>query len=166
MPGGLAARFAALGVIASMQPTHTAYTRADHSDEWSKRLGDERAWRAWRCRDLRDAGAYLALGSDRPIAHYDVRQVLATARLRRLPEAYDTEPVTAEQAPTGLMALEGCTSHAAVAAGEQQVSGRIAVGHRADLTAFGVDPVTAPADELGEAPVRLTVCGGRVVHRG
>lgn len=166
MPDGLAARFAALGVIASMQPTHTAYTRADHSDEWSKRLGDERAGRAWRCRDLRDAGAYLALGSDWPIAHYDVRQVLATARLRRLPGAYDTEPVTAEQALTGLMALEGCTSHAAVAAGEQQVAGRIAVGFRADLTAFGVDPVAAPADELSEAPVRLTVCGGRVVHRG
>ncbi|WP_406161150.1 amidohydrolase [Streptomyces sp. NBC_01005] len=166
VPNGLAARFAELGVIASMQPTHTAYTRADHSDEWSKRLGDERAGRAWRCRDLRDAGAYLALGSDWPIAHYDVRQVLATARLRRLPGAYDTEPVTAEQALTGLMALEGCTSHAAVAAGEQRVAGRIAVGYRADLTAFGVDPVDAPADELGEAPVRLTVCGGRVTHRG
>ncbi|MFB6716333.1 MULTISPECIES: amidohydrolase [unclassified Streptomyces] len=166
VPNGLAARFASLGVIASMQPTHTAYTRADHTDEWSKRLGDERAGRAWRCRDLRDAGAYLALGSDWPIAHYDVRQVLATARLRRLPGAYDTEPVTAEQALTGLMALEGCTSHAAVAAGEQRVAGRIAVGYRADLTALGVDPVAAPADELGEAPVRLTVCGGRVVHRG
>ncbi|SCF79927.1 amidohydrolase [Streptomyces sp. Ncost-T10-10d] len=166
VPRVLAARFASLGVIASMQPTHTAYTRADHTDEWSKRLGDERAGRAWRCRDLRDAGAYLALGSDWPIAHYDVRQVLATARLRRLPGAYDTEPVTAEQALTGLMALEGCTSHAAVAAGEQGVAGRIAVGYRADLTALGVDPVLAPADEVGEAPVRVTVCGGRVVHRG
>ncbi|MEU3652773.1 amidohydrolase [Streptomyces sp. NPDC032161] len=166
VPRELAVRFASLGVIASMQPTHTAYTRADHTDEWSKRLGEERAGRAWRCRDLRDAGAYLALGSDWPIAPYDVRQVLATARLRRLPGAYDTEPVTAEQALTGLMALEGCTSHAAVAAGEQRVAGRIAPGHRADLTALGVDPVEAPADELGEAPVRLTVCGGRVAHRG
>ncbi|MER7037299.1 amidohydrolase [Streptomyces microflavus] len=166
VPHEVAERFVRLGVIASMQPTHTAYTRADHTDAWSRRLGDERAARAWRCRDLRDAGAYLALGSDWPIAHYDVRQVLATARLRRLPGAYDTEPVAPEQALTGLMALEGCTSHAAVAAGEQGVAGRIAPGFRADLTAFGVDPVQAPADELGEAPVRLTVTGGRVVHRG
>ncbi|MFF9648878.1 amidohydrolase family protein [Streptomyces sp. NPDC014622] len=45
-------------------------------------------------------------------------------------------------------------------------AGRIAPGYRADLTALGVDPVEAPADELGEAPVRLTVCGGRVAHRG
>ncbi|MGW3329967.1 amidohydrolase [Streptomyces rubiginosohelvolus] len=166
VPHEIAERFVRLGVIASMQPTHTAYTRADHTDAWSRRLGDERAARAWRCRDLRDAGAYLALGSDWPIAHYDVRQVLATARLRRLPGAYDTEPVAPEQALTGLMALEGCTSHAAVAAGEQEVAGRIAPGYRADLTAFGLDPVDAPADELGEAPVRLTVTGGRVTHRG
>ncbi|MCX4732456.1 hypothetical protein [Streptomyces sp. NBC_01363] len=34
------------------------------------------------------------------------------------------------------------------------------------LAARFADPVAAPADELGEAPVRLTVCGGRVVHRG
>ncbi|MEU6891901.1 amidohydrolase family protein [Streptomyces sp. NPDC046557] len=73
-------RFARLGVIASMQPPHTAYTRADHTDEWSRRLGDDRARRAWRCRDLRDAGAVLTLGSDRPIAHHDARQVPASAR--------------------------------------------------------------------------------------
>ncbi|WP_455361862.1 amidohydrolase [Streptomyces sp. SYSU K21746] len=152
------ARFAALGVIASMQPPHTAYTRTDHTDEWSKRLGGERAGRAWRCRDLRDAGVVLALGSDWPIAHYDVRQVLATALAPRGAAAPG-------RALTGLMALEGCTSHAAVAAGEQEVAGRIAPGYRADLTALGLDPVEAPADELAEAPVRLAMTGGHVTYR-
>lgn len=66
---------------------------------------------------------------------------------------------------TGAMALEGCTSHAAVAAGEQDVAGRIAPGYRADLTALDLDPVTAPADELAEAPVRLAMVGGRVTYR-
>ncbi|QGV81424.1 amidohydrolase [Streptomyces ficellus] len=158
VPAGQLARFAELGVIASMQPPHTAYTRADHTDEWSRRLGDERAGRAWRCRDLRDTGAYVALGSDWPIAHYDARQVLATARVPRGAAA-------AGRALTGLMALEGCTTHAAVAAGEQTVAGRIAPGLRADLTAFAVDPVDAPADEVADAPVRLTVSSGRVTHR-
>ncbi|MGW0311932.1 amidohydrolase [Streptomyces flavidovirens] len=159
LPEDQIARFAKLGVIASMQPPHTAYTRADHTDEWSKRLGDERAARAWRCRDLRDAGAVLALGSDWPIAHYDARQVLATARAPR-------GAAEAGRSLTGLMSLEGCTTHAAVAAGEQDVSGRIAPGLRADLTAFGLDPVEAPADEVAEAPVRLTVTGGKITHRG
>ncbi|MET8567516.1 amidohydrolase [Streptomyces sp. NPDC004783] len=165
VPDSQLPRFARLGVAASMQPTHLAYTRADHRDEWSTRLGEERAGRAWRCRDLRDAGATLVLGSDWPIAHYDPREVLATARLRRLPGRPDVEPVRAEQALTGLMALEGCTSHAARAVGEEDVAGRIAPGCRADLTAFAVDPVTAPADELAEAPVTLTMTGGTVVHR-
>lgn len=157
-------RFAELGVIASMQPPHTAYTRADHSDEWSKRLGEERAGHAWRCRDLREAGAVLALGSDWPIAHYDARQVLADARSPRGAASAGTGAWTGA-ALTGLMALEGMTSHAALAAGEGALAGRIAAGFRADLTAFGVDPVEAPADELAGAPVRLTMSGGRITHR-
>ncbi|MEV6951272.1 amidohydrolase [Streptomyces sp. NPDC051183] len=151
-------RFAELGVAASMQPPHTAYTRADHTDEWSKRLGEERAARAWRCRDLRDAGAVLALGSDWPVAHHDARQVLATARS-------PLGAAAAGRALTGLMAVEGMTSHAALAAGEEAVAGRIAPGCRADLTAFVLDPVTAPPDELAGTPVRLTVSGGRITHR-
>ncbi|MBT2441488.1 amidohydrolase [Streptomyces sp. ISL-36] len=158
VPDSQLGRFAALGVVASMQPPHTAYTRADHTDEWSKRLGEERAERAWRCRDLRDAGAYLALGSDWPIAHHDARQVLATAQAPR-------GAASARHGLTGLMALEGMTTHAAVAAGEEGVAGRIAPGLRADLTAFTVDPVTAPADETEQAPIRLTVAGGRITYR-
>ena len=157
-PDDLLPRFAELGVAASMQPPHTAYTRADGTDEWSRRLGTERASHAWRLRDLRDAGATVALGSDWPIAHYDVRAVLATARAPR-------GAASGRGGLTGLEALEGCTSHAARAAGEAAVAGRIAVGHRADLTALALDPVKAPADELAQAQVRLTVTGGHVVHR-
>ncbi|MFD5269658.1 amidohydrolase [Streptomyces sp. NPDC058335] len=157
-PDDLLPRFAEVGVAASMQPPHTAYTRADGSDEWSRRLGTDRAAHAWRLRDLRDAGATLALGSDWPIAHHDVRAVLATARAPR---------GAAARRPglTGLEALEGCTTHAARAAGESDRAGRIAPGYRADLTALAVDPVEAPADELADAPVLLTVTGGHLVHR-
>ena len=159
VPDELLPRFARLGVAASMQPPHTAYTRADGTDEWSRRLGTGRAGRAWRLRDLRDAGAVVALGSDWPIAHYDARAVLATARTPR-------GAASARAGLTGLEALEGCTSHAALAAGECDAAGRIAPGFRADLTALGLDPVTAAADEVAEAPVRLTVTGGHVVYRG
>ncbi|MER6998317.1 amidohydrolase [Streptomyces sp. NPDC000410] len=158
LPDDQIARFGQLGVIASMQPPHTAYTRADHTDEWSKRLGEERAARAWRCRDLRDAGAVVALGSDWPIAHYDARQVLA---MGRAPHG----AASLGRGLTGLMSLEGCTSHAAVAAGEASVAGRVAAGFRADLTAFALDPVTASPDELAESPIRLTLTGGHVTHR-
>jgi predicted amidohydrolase YtcJ len=159
VPDELLPRFARLGVAASMQPPHTAYTRADGTDEWSRRLGTGRAGRAWRLRDLRDAGAVVALGSDWPIAHYDARAVLATARTPR-------GAASARAGLTGLEALEGCTTHAALAAGESDTTGRIAPGLRADLTALGLDPVTAPPDEVAQTPVRLTVTGGHVVYRG
>ncbi|MGW5121794.1 amidohydrolase, partial [Streptomyces noursei] len=165
VPDSQLPRFARLGVAASMQPTHTHYTRADHTDAWSQRVGAERAGRAWRCRDLRDAGAVLVLGSDWPIAHHDPRQVLATARLRRPAGHPDTQPVTPDQALTGLQALEGLTSHAARAVGEEAEAGRIAPGFRADLTALAVDPVTAPADEVATAPVLVAMTGGHLTHR-
>ncbi|NGN95289.1 amidohydrolase family protein [Nocardioides sp. KC13] len=157
-------RVVGAGLVASMQPSHTGYARADGTDEWSTRLGRERAARAWPCRDVRDAGGTLVLGSDWPIASYDAREVLAFAQLRRRPGTVDA-PITPDQALTGLMALEGMTTHAALADGTERTSGRVAVGHRADLTAFAVDPVVAPADELAAAPVRLTVSSGRITHR-
>jgi hypothetical protein len=40
-----------------------------------------------------------------------------------------------------------------------------AVGCRADLTAFTVDPVEAPADELGQAPIRLTLLDASITHQ-
>jgi hypothetical protein len=157
-------RLVRAGLVASMQPSHTGYTRADLSDEWATRLGADRAARAWVCRDVRDAGGVLVLGSDWPIAGYDAREVLGYARLRRRPGTADV-PVVPAQALTGLMALEGMTSHAAIADGAATDGGRIAVGCRADLTSFTLDPVDAPADEVADAPIRLTVSGGRITHR-
>lgn len=165
LPRELVPRLVKSGLVSSMQPCHAGYTKADHTDEWSQRLGPERASRAWACRDIRDAGGVLVLGSDWPIATYDARTVLAHARLRRAPGTSEA-PVAPEQALTGMQALEGMTTHAAYADGAESYAGRIAVGARADLTVFAVDPVEAPADELAEAPIRLTVSGGLVTHRG
>ncbi|MFI5527773.1 amidohydrolase [Kitasatospora sp. NPDC051853] len=164
LPREQAVRFAQLGVIASMQPGHCSFTRADGTDEWARRLGPERAALAWPCRTLRDTGAVLVLGSDWPVANSDPREVLAFAQLRRAPGT-DIPPVVPEQGLTALMALEGCTTHAAVAAGEGDRAGRIAPGMRADLTALGLDPLTVPADELAQSPVALTVSNGRITHR-
>lgn len=166
LPNDLVHRFALHGVVASMQPTHcTHYTKADQSDNWSSRLGPERASRGFRTRDIRDAGGTLALGSDWPIAPYDARAIMADAQLRRPAGAPDVDPIGPAQTLTARMALEGYTTHAAAAAGQSAVAGRIAVGMRADLTAFAVDPLTAPPDELADAPVVLTVVAGGVGHR-
>ncbi|MEU7576168.1 amidohydrolase [Streptomyces sp. NPDC041068] len=166
VPDDTLGRFAELGVIASMQPTHCCdFTRADHTDNWSRRLGEERASRAWRCRDLWDSGATVVLGSDWPIAPYPPLGVMAGARHRRPSRDLGQAPHGPEQALTALEALRGMTVNAARAAGDEHEAGRIAVGHRADLTVLADDPLTAAATDLPELPVLLTVLDGRPTHR-
>ncbi|MEV7662493.1 amidohydrolase [Paenarthrobacter sp. NPDC089316] len=163
VPDDLVARFKDAGVVASMQPTHcTHYSLADHSDNWSTRLGSERADRAWRCRDLREAGVVLGIGSDWPIAPFQPLPIMADARLRRRSGHPEQEPIAPGQALTALQALEGYTSHAAKAAGLWDVSGSISVGKRADFTAFELDPLTAAPDEFAASCVLGTFVDGEM----
>ncbi|MCX5205405.1 amidohydrolase [Streptomyces sp. NBC_00237] len=166
VPDDTLRRFAELGVVASMQPTHCCdFTRADHTDNWSRRLGEPRASDAWRCRDLHDSGAVVVLGSDWPIAPYPPLGVMAGARHRRPTRDLSQDPHGPQQALTALEALRGMTVNAAYAAGEESVAGRIAVGHRADLTVLAADPLTVPATELADVDVLLTVLDGVPTHR-
>ncbi len=165
IPDDLVETFARLAVTASMQPTHcTEYTAADQSDNWSVRLGPSRARHGWRIRDLREAGVRVALGSDWPIADFDPRGILAAAQLRRRGGAPDRAPIQPDQAITARMALEGYTTHAAWSVGEQEDTGTLQVGKRADLAAFAADPLVAPPDELVDAPIVLTVADGAITH--
>lgn len=150
------------GATTSLQPTHCAlYSRADHADNWSRRLGTERANHAWRTRDLRDAGAVVALGSDWPIAPFDPRGIIAAAQTRRPAGRPDVEPVQPQQALSARAALEGYTSQYWQSVGEK--GGVLEVGARADLTVLGCNPLTANPDEFAHAPVILTMVDGEVV---
>lgn len=154
--------FATEGIMASMQPTHcTLFTRADGSDHWSTRLGEERAARGFRTGDLIRAGVPLALGSDWPIAPSDAVGILADARLRRPHDDPDAEPVHPEQALGAVDALRGFTTHPHTTIGQR--GGVLEVGAVADVTVLDLDPLTADPDELGRARVLLTLVDGRVV---
>ena len=165
VPDELIGRFSRSGLIASMQPTHcTHYSRADHSDNWSIRLGTDRANNAWRCADLRAAGTILGLGSDWPIAPFEPLPIMADAQLRRRSGRPGEQPIVPGQALTARQALEGYTSHAARAAGEWQVAGSVTVGKRADFTVFDVDPLAAAPDDLAAARVLATFVDGQAQH--
>lgn len=157
-------RFAAEGVAASMQPLHMQWRKPDGSDSWASRLDAERIARAFPVRDLLDRGTLVALGSDWPVAQFDPRIGMAWARLRRTPGEPDAEPFEPAQRISAEQALHGYTTACSQIIGEQSEGGTIAVGMRADLTAFGGDPVEATADELVDLPIRLTVVDGAVVH--
>jgi len=159
-------RFAAEGVVASMQAQHMMWLDPDRDDNWSRRLGRERSGpgRAFPTRSLRESGALVALGSDWPVARFDPRLGLAAARLRRPPGERGRQPYD-DQALDGLAALEGYTTGAAATVGEEGRLGRVRPGFAADLTVLAEDPVDCDPDDLPALPVLLTVVDGEIVHR-
>ncbi len=157
-------RFAAEGVTASMQAQHMMWLSPDRSDNWSRRLGQERCSRAFPLKRLLESGALLTLGSDWPVASFDPREGMAAARLRRPPRQRTREPYD-DQAIDGLSALKGYTVWAAQAVGQGHLQGRISPGLWADLTIFAEDPVECEADDLPEVPVLMTIVDGAIVHR-
>jgi predicted amidohydrolase YtcJ len=158
-------RFASLDVVASMQAQHMMWLSPDRSDNWSRRLGDDRCDRAFLTRDLLESGAVVALGSDWPVARFDPREGMAAARLRRPPLHRDRAPYD-DQAIDGLAALHGYTTAAALTGGDGDRRGQITPGFDADLTVLAADPVDCDPDELVSLPVLLTVVDGEIVFRG
>jgi len=151
-------RFASLGVIASVQPTHCT------SDmPWAPaRLGGERILWAYRWRSLLAAGAQLCLGSDAPVEHPDPRLGLWAATTRRSPQGVPPEGYNPQERLTPEEAVAGYTSWAAWAAFEEAYRGRIAPGYLADLTIFDRD-ITQEGEMLA-ARVLRTVVGGKDVY--
>jgi predicted amidohydrolase YtcJ len=150
-------RFAALGVIAAVQPTHCT------SDmPWAHlRLGAERTPWAYRWRSLLAAGAHLSLGSDAPIESADPRLGMWAAVTRRTVEGQPPEGWNPAEALTVEEAIAGFTVWAAYAAGEEGWRGRIAPAYAADLTVLdrsleGGDPAA-----ILQAKVVRTVVAGR-----
>ncbi|KYH46183.1 amidohydrolase [Branchiibius sp. NY16-3462-2] len=165
IPDDVIAQFAASGVSAGMQPTHcTQFTSSDGQDNWSQRLGQQRAAHAWRIKDLLRAGVPVAIGSDWPIAGHDPRRIMAAARHRMRTGDRSQSSLDAQQSISALAALTAYTRTAAWSVGEEDL-GVIRVGSRAALTAFEVDPLRAEPQEFATAPVVLTMVDGDVVHR-
>ena len=159
-------RLAETGITASMQLPHLQWRIADGSDEWARRLGPERAARAWNAGSVLRAGAPLALGSDWPIADLDARVGLAWAMLRRAPGDRDAFVFEPEERLTAAQALHGYTRGAALAQGDDDL-GVIRAGARADLAVWAEDPLEVPADELVELPVLATYLDGlHTSHEG
>lgn len=139
------ARFAALGVVASVQPEHAMDDR-DVAD----RLWGPRTARAFPLRRLHEAGVRLVLGSDAPVAALDPWQAISAAVHRTRDGRAPWHPEQAIEVRVALAA---------------SVRSRVAVGMPADLAVLDADPFTAGVRTLREMPVAATLLGGRWTHR-
>lgn len=140
-------RFAALGVVASVQPQQCLDDRAVVPRVWPGREA-----RTYRFRDLLDAGATLSFGSDAPVCRLDPWQAIQAAVERALPGEQPWHP---EQALTATEALRASTNG---------VWG-LQPGAPADLAILDADPLTARGAQLRQMPVAATLVAGQFTHR-
>jgi predicted amidohydrolase YtcJ len=151
-------RFAALGVIASMQAFHCV-----SDGPWmEKRLGAKRSSeRAYLWRSLWQAGALIANGTDTPVEAEDPLAGFYAFITRKLPDGKSFSP---QQTLSREQALYAMIMNPARAAFEEDVLGSIEPGKYADLVLLSNDLLSVPEEEILNTRVLLTLLGGEVVH--
>ncbi len=151
-------RFKELGVIASMQTSHAPLT-LEEDMVWTKRTGPQRWPISFPWRDLKNTGAYLALGSDWTVAPFDpmINIYVALNRKKWSPDDPD-QRLTLEEC------ILGYTRDAAYTEFMENQKGKIKEGYLADLVLFSHDLFNVPPEEIRSAKAVLTMMDGRIVH--
>jgi hypothetical protein len=153
------ARFAALGALASVQPTHCT------SDlRWAEqRLGSDRVRGAYAWRTFLDHGVRLPLGSDAPVEAWNPLPGIYAAITRQQPDGDPAAGWHPEQILTLTEALRGFTAEAAYAVGREGDLGVLRPGLFFDCTVLDRDPRAGdPVGWLAAKPSALFVGGDRV----
>jgi hypothetical protein len=130
------------------------------------RLGPGRMAGAYAWKDMLNAGARVAGGSDAPVERGDPLIEFYAAVARKDLSGFSGPDWAPEQRLSRAEALKLFTLDAAYARFAEAELGSIEVGKIADLTAFSVDLMTVPEVEITKGRAVLTVVDGRVVFRG
>ncbi|MEM9180220.1 MAG: amidohydrolase, partial [Pseudomonadota bacterium] len=152
-------RVNALGLIASMQPSHAIGDLKFAPD----RLGPNRLYGAYAWSSLLETDAIIVGGSDAPVEVGTPQIEFYAAVARKDLEGFSTEQWNPEQALTREQALTLFTSAPAYAGFMEDDLGTIEVGKLADFTVFDRDIMTIPEAEILEARTVMTVVHGEIV---
>jgi predicted amidohydrolase YtcJ len=156
-----AARFAPLGVIASMQPYH-----AIDDGRWAeKELGPERIQSSYAWRLLLDHHAVLAFGSDWPVAPLDPLMGIYAAATRRTLDGKNPGGWVPKERITVAEAVHAYTVGSAFAEHQEKVKGSIEPGKLADLVVLTDDIFRMPTTDLDKVRVYMTVFDGSVIYQ-
>ncbi len=154
-------RFAALGVIPSMQPSHAIGDLHFVPD----RLGDDRLAGAYAWSTLIASGIPVIGGSDAPVERGDPLIEFYAAVYRHDLEGFQGPNWRPEEAVVRSEALKMFTLWPAYGAFAEDRLGSITVGKEADLTAFDRDIMTITPADIPDGKAVLTVVKGKVIYR-
>jgi hypothetical protein len=154
-------RFAALGVIASMQPPHPPGNHGLPLEPYLSNIGEARWQWAFAWKALREAGARLVFGTDWPVSDIDPLWSLQSAITRgRWNEAMPDNRQSLHQA------LHAYTADGAFAGFMEARTGVLKQGMLADICVLPVNLQRMDPSSFKGINPRMTVCDGRVVFEG
>lgn len=153
-------RFAKLGIIPSMQPSHAI------GDLFfaPSRLGFDRLKGAYAWQSLLKSGTIIAGGTDAPVERGEPMIEFYAAVARKDQKGFSGEGWHPEEAVTRDQALKMFTIWAAQAAFEEEIKGSLEPGKLADLTVLSADIMKIPELEILKTRCRMTVIGGEIVY--
>src|SRR5262249_6398595 len=153
-------RFARLGIIPSMQPSHAI------SDLFfaPARLGMDRLVGSYAWQSFLKSGCIIAGGSDAPVERGEPMIEFYAAVARKSIHGESGAGWHPEQAASRGDALKMFTIWPAYAVFEEKDKGSIEVGKLADFTVLSRDIMKIPAKEILETQNEMTVIGGEIIY--
>jgi predicted amidohydrolase YtcJ len=153
-------RFAQLGVIPSMQPTHCITDKRFYE----KRVGLERCKEAYAWRSLINAGSILAFGTDYQVEPLNPMEGLYAAVTRKDRLGEEGDGWFPEQKLSMEEAIKYYTYGSAYAQFMEERKGMIKKGYLADIVIVDKDLLIIPETEIMKTKVDYTITGGKVVY--
>ncbi len=154
-------RFAKLGVIPSMQPSHAI------SDLFfaPARLGMDRLADAYAWQSFLKSGSIICGGSDAPVERGEPMIEFYAAVSRKSIKGESGDGWHPEQAVSREQALKMFTIWPAYTAFEENDKGSIEVGKLADFTVLSSDIMKISEPEILNTRAEMTVIGGEIVYQ-
>jgi hypothetical protein len=153
-------RFAKLGVIPSMQPTHCITDK----NFYEKRIGPERCRGAYAWRSLIDAGSILAFGTDYQVEPLNPMEGLYAAVSRKDRLGEDGAGWFPEQKIIMEEAIRYYTLGSSYAQFMEDRKGIIKKGYLADIVITDKDLMTISEEEIMSVKIDYTITGGKIVY--
>ena len=154
-------RFAELGIIASMQPSH-----AISDKRWAEsRLGEYRVLGSYAWHLMRSYGVHVPFGTDFPVESINPYRTLYAAVTRQDEEGTPVGGWQPQEKVSMAEAIRCHTYESAYAEFSEKEKGVIAVGMYADLVVHSKDLLTIePKEILTTAPV-YTIFNGKIIYQ-